>query len=213
MAIAKQTTATVIPALQYQDAPAAIDFLCKAFGFEKKAVYEGEGGSIAHAELTLGNGMVMLGSAKETDYGKLLARPGDFGGVTMSTYCIVADPDAHSRARRPRAPRSRTRRRRRTTAGATTPARTLRATCGASAPTIPGSIPSVGWAFPPGTSPCRRGNHIPSWGVLFQGRLTRWRSARIPTGSPARAGERFSRVPAYPLHRDDAATVRPELAD
>ena len=65
MAIAEQTTATVIPALQYQDAPAAIDFLCKAFGFEKKAVYEGEGGSIAHAQLTLGNGMVMLGSVKE----------------------------------------------------------------------------------------------------------------------------------------------------
>ena len=65
MAIAKQTTATVIPALQYQDAPAAIDFLCKAFGFEKKAVYESEGGSIAHAQLTLGNGMVMLGSVKE----------------------------------------------------------------------------------------------------------------------------------------------------
>ena len=65
MAIAKQTTATVIPALQYRDAPAAIDFLCMAFGFEKKAVYEGEGGSIAHAQLTLGNGMVMLGSVKE----------------------------------------------------------------------------------------------------------------------------------------------------
>ena len=95
MAIAKQTTATVIPALQYQDASAAIDFLCKAFGFEKKAVYEGEVGSIAHAELTLGNGMVMLGSAKETDYGKLLVRPRQVGGVTMSTYCIVADPDAH----------------------------------------------------------------------------------------------------------------------
>ena len=95
MAIAKQTTATVIPALQYQDAPAAIDFLCKAFGFEKKAVYQGEGGSIAHAELTLGNGMVMLGSVKETDYGKLLVRPHQVGGVTMGTYCIVADPDAH----------------------------------------------------------------------------------------------------------------------
>src|SRR3954453_9084291 len=95
ISIAKQTTATVIPALQYQDAPAAIDFLCKAFGFEKKAVYQGEGGSITHAELTLGNGMVMLGSVKETDYGKLLVRPHQVGGVTMSTYCIVADPDAH----------------------------------------------------------------------------------------------------------------------
>lgn len=94
MAIAKQMTATVIPALQYQDAPAAVDFLCKAFGFGKKAVYEGEGGSIAHAELTLGNGMVMLGSVKDTDYGRLLVRPREVGGVTMSTYRI-ADPDAH----------------------------------------------------------------------------------------------------------------------
>ena len=75
MPVAKTTAATVIPALQYQDAPAAIDFLCRAFGFEKKAVYEGEGGSIAHAELTLGHGMVMLGSAKDTEYGKLLVRP------------------------------------------------------------------------------------------------------------------------------------------
>jgi uncharacterized glyoxalase superfamily protein PhnB len=95
MVIAKQTTATVVPALQYQDAPAAIDFLCKAFGFEKKAVYEGEGGTIAHAELTLGNGMVMLGSAKDTEYGKLLVRPRAAGGVTMSIYCIVEDADAH----------------------------------------------------------------------------------------------------------------------
>ena len=35
MAIAKHTTATVIPALQYQDAPAVIDFLCKAFGGQR----------------------------------------------------------------------------------------------------------------------------------------------------------------------------------
>ena len=35
MAIAKHTTATVIPALQYQDAPAAIDFLCKALGGQR----------------------------------------------------------------------------------------------------------------------------------------------------------------------------------
>ena len=95
MPIAKQTIATVIPALQYQDAPAAINFLCRAFGFEKSAVYEGEGGSIDHAQLTLGNGMIMLGSAKETDYGKLLVRPRDAGGVTMSVYVIVEDADAH----------------------------------------------------------------------------------------------------------------------
>jgi uncharacterized glyoxalase superfamily protein PhnB len=95
MSIAKQTIATVIPALQYQDAPAAIEFLCRAFGFEKNAVYEGEGGSIAHAQLKLGNGMVMLGSVKDTEYGKLLVRPRDACGVTMSVYVIVEDADAH----------------------------------------------------------------------------------------------------------------------
>ncbi|MEA2949357.1 MAG: hypothetical protein QOI40_4687 [Alphaproteobacteria bacterium] len=95
MPIAKATTSTVVPALQYQDAPAAISFLCRAFGFEQKAVYKGEGGSIAHAELTLGNGMIMLGSAKETEYGRLLVRPRAVGGVTMSVYVIVEDPDVH----------------------------------------------------------------------------------------------------------------------
>ena len=95
MPIAKSTTATIIPALQYQDAPAAIDFLCRAFGFEKKAVYQGEGGSVDHAQLTLGNGMVMLGSVKDTDYGRMLVRPRQVGGVTMSVYVIVEDPDAH----------------------------------------------------------------------------------------------------------------------
>ena len=85
----------VIPALQYQDARAAIEFLCKAFGFEKNAVYEDKDGSIAHAQLTHGNGMVMLGSVKDTEYGKLLKRPHDAGGVTMSVYIIVDDADAH----------------------------------------------------------------------------------------------------------------------
>jgi len=93
--VARQTIVTVIPALQYQDARAAIDFLCTAFGFEKKAVYEGEGGTIAHAEFTLGNGMVMLGSVNESAYGKLLKRPRDAGGVTMGVYAIVDDVDAH----------------------------------------------------------------------------------------------------------------------
>ena len=40
---------SIIPALQYRDAKAAIDFLSKAFGFEKNAVYEAPDGSIAHA--------------------------------------------------------------------------------------------------------------------------------------------------------------------
>jgi uncharacterized glyoxalase superfamily protein PhnB len=85
---------SVIPALQYNDAKAAIEFLCTAFGFAKNAVYE-EDGLIAHAQLTYGNGMIMMGSAKDTEYGKLLRRPADVGGVTMSVYVVVEDADAH----------------------------------------------------------------------------------------------------------------------
>jgi uncharacterized glyoxalase superfamily protein PhnB len=92
---AKPTTATVIPALRYRDAPAAIEWLCDAFGFEKHAVYPGDNGQIAHAELTFGNGMIMLGSARDDAYGKLVSPPADPNGVTtQSVYLIVTEPDA-----------------------------------------------------------------------------------------------------------------------
>jgi uncharacterized glyoxalase superfamily protein PhnB len=86
---------SVIPALQYTDAKAAIEFLCRAFGFEKNAVYEEPDGSVAHAQLTHGNGMVMLGSVKDSEYSKLLKRPSEAGGVTMSVYIVIEDADAH----------------------------------------------------------------------------------------------------------------------
>lgn len=54
---------TVIPGMTYRDAPAAIEWLCKVFGFDKHAVFTGPGDTIMHAELTLGDGMIMLGSA------------------------------------------------------------------------------------------------------------------------------------------------------
>jgi uncharacterized glyoxalase superfamily protein PhnB len=55
---------TFYPALRYRDAPAAIDWLQRAFGFEPKEVHENPDGTIAHAELSFGDGLVMLGSAK-----------------------------------------------------------------------------------------------------------------------------------------------------
>lgn len=36
---ARNSRATVIPCLRYRDAPAAIDWLCAAFGFEKQAAH------------------------------------------------------------------------------------------------------------------------------------------------------------------------------
>ena len=86
---------TVIPGHRYRNAPAAIDWLCKVFGFERHAVYEGENGTIAHAELTLGDGMIMLGSGKEDEYGRGFKSPEELSGVeTRSVYLVVPDADA-----------------------------------------------------------------------------------------------------------------------
>lgn len=59
---AKLTKATVIPCLRYRDAPAAIEWLCSTFGFEKHLVVPNDDGTITHAQLAFGHGMVMLGS-------------------------------------------------------------------------------------------------------------------------------------------------------
>jgi uncharacterized glyoxalase superfamily protein PhnB len=89
-------TATIVPALRYRDANAAIDWLCRAFGFTRHAVYEDTTGGIAHAELTFGNGMIMLGSVKTGAYDDLSVHPEDVGGrSTQGIYMIVPDADAH----------------------------------------------------------------------------------------------------------------------
>ena len=91
--------ASVIPTLRYDDAPAAIEWLCRAFGFERFLVVPGEGESIVHAELVPGdggNGMIMLASARDDDFGRLQKPPRALGGIgSQSAYIIVDDPDAH----------------------------------------------------------------------------------------------------------------------
>ena len=86
---------SAIPCLRYRDAPAAVEWLCRSFGFEPHLVVPDESGGIAHAQLVLGGGMVMLGSVRESAYGALMKQPDEVGGAqTQSTYLVVADPDA-----------------------------------------------------------------------------------------------------------------------
>ncbi len=90
--------ANIIPCLRYRDAPRAIEWLCQAFGFEKHLVVPGEGNTIHHAQLTLGGGMVMLGSALTSEYGDLVRQPDELDGKeTQSPYVVIADVDAHYR--------------------------------------------------------------------------------------------------------------------
>jgi uncharacterized glyoxalase superfamily protein PhnB len=93
--LAKNTKATVIPCLRYRDAPAAIEWICRAFGFEKHLVVPNQDGTIAHAQLSFGNGMVMLGSVVESEFGRLMKQPDEVGGAeTQTAYVIVSDADA-----------------------------------------------------------------------------------------------------------------------
>ncbi len=94
---------SLIPTLRYRDAPAAIDFLCDAFGFRRHMVVEGETGeTIAHAQLVLGSGMLMIGSARDDAYGSLLTTVADAGKPTGSLYVVVPDVDAHAERARER---------------------------------------------------------------------------------------------------------------
>jgi uncharacterized glyoxalase superfamily protein PhnB len=85
---------SIYPVLKYEDARAAIDFLERAFGFERHAVYDGEQGGVAHAEIRLGGEYVMLGSTSEGE------ERFNQGAGRTSLYIVVDDPDAlHDRAR------------------------------------------------------------------------------------------------------------------
>lgn len=87
---------SVIPGLRYNDAVAMIEWLCRAFGFEKQAVYMGEGGTVAHSQLVLGNGMVMVGSVGNgSKVSAMTVQPSEVGGrETQAPYLVVEDCDA-----------------------------------------------------------------------------------------------------------------------
>jgi len=89
-----------IPSMRYDDAKTAMEWLCRVLGLNKHPVVPGEDGSIVHAELTFGNGMIMLGSTREDELGKYMKPPGAVGGVcTQSPYIVVENADAvHQRA-------------------------------------------------------------------------------------------------------------------
>jgi uncharacterized glyoxalase superfamily protein PhnB len=87
---------TIIPCLRYRDAHAAIDWLCKAFGFEKHAVYEDDQGRVMHAQLVYGLGMVMLSDASPDGFGKHMVQPDEIQGrETQCAAVTVTDCKAH----------------------------------------------------------------------------------------------------------------------
>ncbi|MEQ8766527.1 MAG: VOC family protein [Planctomycetota bacterium] len=82
----------VIPYLAYRDAPAAIAFLCRAFGFEERFRIPMPDGRVGHAELGLGDNVLMLASCYE-EFG--MGSPQDLPAVNAQILCYVDDVDAH----------------------------------------------------------------------------------------------------------------------
>ncbi|MGB0920121.1 MAG: VOC family protein [Alphaproteobacteria bacterium] len=87
-----ENTQRVIPYLTYKDAPAAIDFVCKAFGFTEDMRMPGPDGDIMHANLKYDGNAVML--ASEMD-GSSYKAPGNVSAPTSFVFMYVDDVDAH----------------------------------------------------------------------------------------------------------------------
>ncbi|WBU64326.1 VOC family protein [Paracoccus aerodenitrificans] len=80
--------------MRYDDAPKMIDWLCNALGFARHLVVEDGAGGIAHAQLTRGNSMIMLGSARDDEFGAHQSTARALGGISQSPYIVVDDVDA-----------------------------------------------------------------------------------------------------------------------
>lgn len=90
----------ITPAVYYDDPRAAIDWLCRAFGFEVRLKVEGEGGRIEHSELHYGDGLIMVSAANTRQRAKdhwqaNHASPNNTGKNTQSLAVFVDDVDAH----------------------------------------------------------------------------------------------------------------------
>src|SRR4029077_14659205 len=89
---AAQIPSNIYPCLFYDDAPAAIEWLCRAFGFTKRLVVPGPEGSVLHAELSMGPGVIMVASPNPA---RGLDTPRGLPAVNQALCIQADDPDAH----------------------------------------------------------------------------------------------------------------------
>lgn len=86
--------------IYYDDARQAIDWLCRAFGFELRLLVEGDGGRVEHSELTFDGGLVMVSQPKPETFPAARSPSQVGGGNTQCMMVYVDDAEAHcARAR------------------------------------------------------------------------------------------------------------------
>jgi uncharacterized glyoxalase superfamily protein PhnB len=92
---ARTSTVTFYPSVLYRDADAALTWLERTLGFERREDHRDEQGNVRHAEMSLGGGIVMFGTAGA---GREPFRSLPAAGAIV--YCAVDDVDAvYERAR------------------------------------------------------------------------------------------------------------------
>lgn len=92
MNVPAETPSEIYPSLAYDDAPAAIDWLCRVFGFEKKLVVPGPDGSIMHSELAFRGAVVMISTSRAEERH---VSPRQLKGTMSGLSLRIDDPDAH----------------------------------------------------------------------------------------------------------------------
>ncbi|MCZ7391802.1 MAG: VOC family protein [Candidatus Methanoperedens sp.] len=83
---------SLTPDLVVNDVAAAIEFYKRAFGAKKRRVFHGPGGGIMHAELQIGNSILML--SPEYPEMNVFSPLSPGGGTSASIFLYVDDVDA-----------------------------------------------------------------------------------------------------------------------
>src|SRR6476661_834022 len=83
-------------AIFYDDAAGAIDWLCRAFGFEVRLKVEGDQGRIEHSELVIDGGVIMVGSSStdaspQKPFKKHFRSPKSLGGANTQSMMVYID--------------------------------------------------------------------------------------------------------------------------
>jgi PhnB protein len=82
---------TVTPYLAVEDAAEAIEYYKKAFGAKERVRMDTPDGKIGHAELEIGDSLVMLADPFPQSS---TSPPKELGGTTVSVFLYVEDVDA-----------------------------------------------------------------------------------------------------------------------
>ncbi len=91
-----ENTPRITPYLLYEDVAAAIDWLAAAFGFRERMRIPGPAGKVAHAEMELADGLIMMGCP-----GPQYLNPKRLGQPTQHLYVYVDGVNDHfERARK-----------------------------------------------------------------------------------------------------------------